>query len=53
MIDPTIKLEPTPTDAQDAMIINSSGSSDRNFNDTWKLSVGTTDSYIYPESVEV
>ncbi|PTX53681.1 YD repeat-containing protein, partial [Melghirimyces profundicolus] len=45
VIDPTIKVEPTPTDGQDAMVINSSGSSDTNFGDNWKLSVGTTDTY--------
>lgn len=44
VIDPTIKVEPTPTDGQDAMVINSAAST--NYGDNWKLSVGTTDTYV-------
>jgi hypothetical protein len=41
VIDPTIAIQPTPTQAQDAMII--SDDPDTNFDGNWRLSVGTTD----------
>ena len=40
-IDPTIKIQPTPTQAQDAMIL--SDAPGVNFDGNWRLSVGTTD----------
>jgi hypothetical protein len=40
-IDPTIKIAPTVTQSQDAMILSDSPSS--NFDGNWRLSVGTTD----------
>ena len=39
-IDPTIKVQPTPTESQDAMIISDSPGT--NFDGNWRLSVGTT-----------
>jgi RHS repeat-associated protein len=40
VIDPTIKIQPTVTQSQDAMIISDSAAS--NFDGSWRLSVGTT-----------
>ncbi len=40
VIDPTIEIEPTPSQAQDTMILSDSASS--NFDGSWRLSVGTT-----------
>ncbi|GAA4572708.1 hypothetical protein GCM10023176_36200 [Micromonospora coerulea] len=42
VIDPTIKIQPVPTDAQDVEI--SSGATTTNFNSTYQLKVGTGDS---------
>ncbi|MFG1859194.1 DNRLRE domain-containing protein [Actinomadura geliboluensis] len=42
VIDPTIKIAPTPTQSQDTMI--SSDGPDQNYDDSWRLSVGTTNS---------
>ncbi|MFI0372079.1 DNRLRE domain-containing protein [Actinomadura sp. 1N219] len=42
VIDPTIKIAPTPTQSQDTMI--SSDGPDQNYDDNWRLSVGTTNS---------
>ncbi|MPZ29100.1 MAG: DNRLRE domain-containing protein, partial [Micromonosporaceae bacterium] len=39
-VDPTIKIQPTPTEAQDAMVL--SDDPDSNFDGNWRLSVGTT-----------
>ncbi|MFU8854699.1 DNRLRE domain-containing protein [Micromonospora sp. SL1-18] len=39
VIDPTIKIQPVPDDAQDVQI--SSGATSTNFNDTYQLKVGT------------
>ncbi|MFB9238417.1 DNRLRE domain-containing protein [Plantactinospora siamensis] len=41
-VDPTIKIQPTPTDSRDAMI--TSDSPGTNFDGNWRLSVGTTTS---------
>jgi len=41
VIDPTISIAPTPTDAQNTMIISDSGQATSNFNSSWRLSVGT------------
>jgi RHS repeat-associated protein len=38
-IDPTIKIQPVPTDAQDVAIY--SGNTTKNYNDTYQLKVGT------------
>ncbi|HEX2355446.1 MAG TPA: DNRLRE domain-containing protein, partial [Micromonosporaceae bacterium] len=38
-IDPTIRIQPVPTDAQDVEIY--SGNTTRNYNDTYQLKVGT------------
>lgn len=40
VIDPTIAIQPTPTQAQDAMIL--SDDPDSNFDGNWRLSAGTT-----------
>jgi RHS repeat-associated protein len=40
VIDPTIKIEPAPSQAQDTMITSDSPSS--NYDGSWRLSVGTT-----------
>jgi len=40
VIDPTIKIQPTVTQSQDAMIISDDAAS--NFDGSWRLSVGTT-----------
>ncbi|MBP2328480.1 RHS repeat-associated protein [Kibdelosporangium banguiense] len=40
VIDPTIKIQPTATQAQDVMV--TSDEPDRNHDGTWRLSVGTT-----------
>jgi hypothetical protein len=45
VIDPTIKIEPTPTQSQDVRIY--SGSPTTNFDGSWPLSVGTTSSAVY------
>jgi RHS repeat-associated protein len=42
VIDPTIIVAPTPTDAQDAMIL--SDAPDTNYDGNWRLSVGTSNS---------
>ncbi|MGE5156154.1 MAG: DNRLRE domain-containing protein, partial [Betaproteobacteria bacterium] len=41
-IDPTVKIQPTPSQSQDAMI--TSDSPGTNFDGNWRLSVGTTSS---------
>jgi len=41
VIDPTIMVAPTPTDAQNTMIISDSGESTVNYSTSWRLSVGT------------
>ncbi|HEX5996124.1 MAG TPA: DNRLRE domain-containing protein [Jiangellales bacterium] len=41
VIDPTIKIQPTPTQSQDAMIV--SDGPNANYDGSWRLSVGTTD----------
>jgi RHS repeat-associated protein len=40
-VDPTVEIAPTPTDAQNTMI--ESDTPTANYNDNWRLSVGTTD----------
>jgi RHS repeat-associated protein len=40
VIDPTIKIQPTPSQSQDAMIVSDSPGT--NFDGNWRLSVGTT-----------
>ncbi|GAA4593682.1 hypothetical protein GCM10023194_58560 [Planotetraspora phitsanulokensis] len=40
IIDPTIKIAPTPSDSQDTMIV--SDSPDTNYEDSWRLSTGTS-----------
>ncbi|MFD6716865.1 DNRLRE domain-containing protein [Micromonospora chalcea] len=45
VIDPTIKLQPVPTDAQDVQIY--SGATTTNYNDTYQLKVGTDASNAY------
>ena len=40
VIDPTIKVEPTPSQAQDTMILSDSAGS--NLDGSWRMSVGTT-----------
>ncbi|MBO0807216.1 MAG: DNRLRE domain-containing protein, partial [Actinobacteria bacterium] len=39
-VDPTVEIAPTPTDAQNTMIESDTPST--NYNDNWRLSVGTT-----------
>ena len=39
-LDPTIKIQPTPTQSQDAMVVSDSPGT--NFDGNWRLSVGTT-----------
>jgi len=41
VIDPTIEIAPTPTTAQNTMIISDSGESTTNYDSSWRLSVGT------------
>ena len=41
VVDPTIKIEPTPTTGQDTMILSDAPTT--NYNSSWRLSVGTTD----------
>ncbi|HEV3382911.1 MAG TPA: DNRLRE domain-containing protein, partial [Trebonia sp.] len=41
VIDPTISVSPTPTDAQNTMIISDSGEDSENFSTDWRMSVGT------------
>lgn len=41
VVDPTIQVAPTPTDAQNTMIISDSGEDSENFSTSWRLSVGT------------
>ncbi|MGW4166799.1 golvesin C-terminal-like domain-containing protein [Streptomyces chartreusis] len=41
VIDPTITIAPSPTDSQDTMVLSDQAST--NFNTTWKLSAGNTD----------
>jgi RHS repeat-associated protein len=41
VIDPTITIAPSPTDSQDTMVLSDQAST--NFNTTWKLSAGKTD----------
>ena len=50
VIDPTIKIEPTPSQSQDVRIY--SGSPTSNFDGSWPLSVGTTSSYLYRSLVQ-
>ncbi|MCW3840636.1 DNRLRE domain-containing protein, partial [Micromonospora yasonensis] len=50
VIDPTIKLQPVPTDAQDVQIY--SGASTTNYNDTYQLKVGTDASNSYRSLVK-
>ncbi|MDH6462647.1 RHS repeat-associated protein [Micromonospora sp. A200] len=45
VIDPTIKVQPVPTDAQDVQIY--SGATTTNYNDTYQLKVGTTDTQAW------
>ncbi len=42
VIDPTLTIAPSPTDAQDAMVLKEAA--DTNYGDSWKLSVGRTGS---------
>ncbi|WP_405806579.1 DNRLRE domain-containing protein [Streptomyces sp. NBC_00210] len=44
VIDPTITIAPSPTDSQDTMVLSDQPSV--NFNTTWKLSAGKTDTGI-------
>jgi RHS repeat-associated protein len=44
VIDPTIKIAPTPTDSQDTMILSESPTT--NYDDSWRLSAGTTETGI-------
>ncbi|MFR9781072.1 DNRLRE domain-containing protein, partial [Micromonospora sp. MS34] len=44
-VDPTIKVQPVPTDAQDVGIY--SGATTTNYNDTYQLKVGTTSSQVW------
>ncbi len=44
VIDPTITIAPSPTDSQDTMVLSDQAST--NFNTTWKLSAGKTDTGI-------
>jgi RHS repeat-associated protein len=41
VIDPTIMIAPTPTTAQNTMIISDSGENTVNYDTSWRLSVGT------------
>jgi RHS repeat-associated protein len=41
VVDPTIKIAPTPTDSADTMIL--SDTPDTNYDSSWRLSVGTTE----------
>jgi RHS repeat-associated protein len=41
VVDPTISVAPTPTDAQNTMIISDPGEDSENFSTDWRLSVGT------------
>jgi RHS repeat-associated protein len=41
VIDPTIKIAPTPTDSQDTMILSDTPAT--NYDDSWRLSAGTTE----------
>jgi RHS repeat-associated protein len=43
-IDPTITITPTPTQSQDTMVLSDQPTA--NFNNTWKMSVGKTDTGI-------
>ena len=45
VMDPTIKIEPVPSDAQDVQIY--SGDTARNYNDTYQLKVGTDATQAY------
>ncbi|MFD2767079.1 DNRLRE domain-containing protein [Micromonospora eburnea] len=45
VIDPTIKIQPVPTDAQDVQIY--SGDTGRNYNDTYQLKVGTDETQTW------
>ncbi|MFB6962843.1 DNRLRE domain-containing protein [Streptomyces sp. NPDC056309] len=44
VIDPTITIAPSPTDSQDVMVLSDQPT--YNFNNTWKLSAGKTDTGI-------
>nr|WP_185124448.1 DNRLRE domain-containing protein [Streptomyces sp. TLI_185] len=44
VIDPTITIAPSPTDSQDTMVLSDQATT--NFNTTWKLSAGKTDTGI-------
>jgi hypothetical protein len=50
VIDPTIKIQPVPTDAQDVAIY--SGATGTNYNDTYQLKVGTDASNAYRSLVK-
>ncbi|MFE9653200.1 DNRLRE domain-containing protein [Micromonospora sp. NPDC006431] len=45
VVDPTIKIQPVPTDGQDVAIF--SGNATKNYNDTYQLPVGTTSSQVW------
>ncbi|MEV1143676.1 DNRLRE domain-containing protein [Micromonospora sp. NPDC049799] len=45
VIDPTIKVQPVPTDARDVQIY--SGNTTRNYNDTYQLKVGTDETQAW------
>ncbi|WP_186315737.1 DNRLRE domain-containing protein [Catellatospora sichuanensis] len=42
VIDPTVKIAPTPTDSQDTMVVREDDAKDTNYDSSWRLSVGTT-----------
>lgn len=42
VIDPTIRIVPTPTVSQDTMILSEPNAANSNFESSWRLSVGTT-----------
>ncbi|NUT32038.1 MAG: DNRLRE domain-containing protein [Hamadaea sp.] len=46
VIDPTVKLAPTPTDSEDTMVLSEPGAADANYDSSWRLSVGTTASGV-------
>jgi hypothetical protein len=50
VIDPTVKIQPVPTDAQDVQIY--SGATGTNYNSTYQLSVGTDASNAYRSLVK-
>ncbi len=50
VVDPTVKIQPDPTDGQDTQIY--SGSTGSNYNSSYQLKVGTTASYTYRSLVK-